>query len=705
MKRSLLGGICAFGVGCVLLCGLFFAQSLCADEGMWLFSNPPTEEIEARYGFRPTSEFLDRLRLGSIRFSNGGSASFVSSRGLVMTNHHIAFSSLGKLSTPEHDYVADGYFAQTLAEELKCPDLELLTLMSYEDVTARVNGAVTDGMTPDEAKTARQKEIAAIESESLKATGLFSEVMSFYQGGRYHLYRYKKFTDVRLVFAPEENVGYFGGEPDNFEYPRYNLDAAFFRIYENDKPYVPEHFFPWSERGASDGELVFVAGHPGRTDRLLTVAHLEFLRDVYYPYYLNRTRRQEVLLQLFSEKGADEARRASSDLFRLRNSRKNRTGVLLGLQTPSMIAEKRAAEEKLQTWAADQTLPDGENPWRAIAETLDAERELMIPYDLLETGSAFNSRVYALAKKMVRLAVESEKPESERLPEYRQTALSSLRGSLLSATPIDADLEMVKLTDSLGMYLEYLGDKEQTNAPPEGKDGYGFLDGRSPKERAAELLRGTRLFDPEERKKLLDGGLDAVKNSDDPMIRLAWAVDAAARPIRADYERRVAEPRKAAYTQLANLRFAAFGETIYPDATFTLRLSYGKVAGYTDTDGTIVPPWTTIAGAYAHAEEHDRAYPFSLSPKWFERRGAVDESTPMNLITTNDIIGGNSGSPMLNTRGEIVGLIFDGNIDSLPLSFIYSEETARAVAVHSAAIPELLRKIYRADRIADELGK
>ena len=674
---------------------------LSADEGMWLFSNPPADEIEAKYGFRPSAEFLELLQKASIRFSNGGSASFVSSRGLVMTNHHIAFSSLTKLSTAENDLVANGFFAQTLGEELPCPDLELITLQSIEDVTERVNGAAAEGMTPDETKAARQKAITEIENESFKATGFFSEVMSFYQGGRHHLYRYKKFTDVRLVFAPEENVGYFGGEPDNFEYPRYNLDAAFFRIYENGEPYQPEHFFRWSEHGAADGELVFVSGHPGRTDRLDTVAHLEFQRDVYYPYYLNRTRRQEVLLQLFSEIGADQARRASSELFRLRNSRKNRTGILLGLQTPSLIAKKRADEESLRALAAEKKLGDlaKSDPWREVAETLNAERELMVRYDLLESGTAFNSQLYLIAKKIVRFTAETAKPDAERLPEYRQSALPAMRGSILSPSPIYDDLEKLKLTDSLGMYLEFLGDAER------GSAGYGLLENRSPQERAAVLIQNTRLRDIEERKKLLDGGADAVKNSDDPMICFALQVDEKARPIREEYERRVVEPRKAAYADIARLRFAALGESIYPDATFTLRLSYGKVAGYTDSSGDVLPPWTTIGGAYAHAEEHAFAYPYSLSKKWIERQGAVDKSTPINLVTTNDIIGGNSGSPMLNTKGEIVGLIFDGNVDSLVLNFIYSEETARAVSVHSAAIPELLRKIYRADRIADELGK
>ena len=676
--------------------------ALRAEEGMWLFTDPPLAAIEKAYGFRPDADFLNHLQKSSLRFSNGGSASFVSSNGLVMTNHHVAFSFLSKLRTDENRCVEDGFYAAELSDELKCADLEVVMLESVEDVTEQVRAA-GEGLSEDEARTRRREVIHAIENRSRLDTGLYSEVMSFYSGGLYHLYRYKKFTDVRLVFAPEENVGYFGGVTDNFEYPRYCLDVAFFRIYENDRPYRPEHFLQWSSAGAAENDLVFVTGHPGRTDRLNTVSHLKFLRDVYYPYFLNNARRREVSLTLFSERGVDFARRSSSNLFRLRNTRKNRSGILLGLQTPALFETKRSQENALRKAAeAKNAFADGPNPWSQIDEALAVWREQMIEYDLLEGAGAFDSQLFRLAREIVRFAAESAKPDADRLEDYRETALPTVRTNILSPTPIDTQLDEITLGDSLGMYLEYFGDRERGTAD---ESGFGFLAGRAPNDRAAELVGGSVLTDLAEREKLLDGGLDAVNASDDPMIRLALAVEPSARSL-ADRQRRlVTEPMKDAYARLARLRFELVSEGLYPDATFSLRLSYGSVLGYTASDGTAVPPQTTFDGAFRRAKEHDWSGPFSLSEKWNAHRGQINLTTPLNLVSTNDIIGGNSGSPLVNTHGEVVGLIFDGNVESLPLNFIFTQERARAVSVHSSAIVEALRKIYRADRIADELGK
>lgn len=684
-----------------LAVGFLSTDFLSADEGMWLFSDPPLERIEKEYGFKLDGAFLNHLQKSSVRFSNGGSGSFVSSDGLVMTNHHVALSFVKKLSTPEKNYVETGFYAPTRADELPCADIELITLVDILDVTERVRRAESGGDSAEEKRRARQREISLIESESLKETGLFSEVMSFYRGGLYHLYRYKKFSDVRLVFAPEESVGYFGGETDNFEYPRWNLDVSFFRVYENGSPYRPSDRLAWSASGAADGELVFVSGHPGRTDRLDTVAHLEFLRDRYYPFFLNHVRRDEIALQLFSERGADEARRAQSDYFGVRNTRKGRSGILLGLQTPELLDAKRAEESALRAAFAEKAAGEPD-PWGEIDRALAVWRDNLIPYEMLENDQAFRSSLYKIAKMIVRVAAESQKPDDRRLPEYRSTALESLRRAVRTPTPIDAEIETVRLADSLGLLLETLGDKERGSADA---PGWNLLEGRSPKERAAELVAGTKLFDVSEREKLLAGGLEAVRASDDPMIRLALRVDPLAREIRTIQENEVSEPMQAAYTRLARLRLETMRGDCYPDATFTLRLAYGKVAGYTASDGTTIPPWTTIDGAYKRAESHDCAGAFALSPKWFERRADVDESTPLNLISTNDIIGGNSGSPLVNTKGEVVGLIFDGNVDSLSLNFLFSEKTARAVSVHSSGIREALRKIYRTDALCDELGK
>ena len=680
---------------------LLAAVGVCsADEGMWLFSNLPLDRIERATGFRPDADFLDRLQKSSVRFSNGGSGSFVSPDGLVMTNHHVSFSFVDRISDAEHNYVRDGFYAVNRSDERKCADLELVQLESIEDVTSRVREAENAQSDPQAKRKARQNTIAEIEAQSLKVTGLFSEVMTFYSGGAYHLYRYKKFNDVRLVFAPEESVGYFGGETDNFEYPRYNLDVAFFRVYENGEPYRPECFLPWSENGALDGEAVFVSGHPGRTDRLNTLAHLEFLRDDYYPLFLEQVRRQELTLGLYSERGTDEARSVSSEYFRVRNTRKGRLGIELGLQTPELLDTKRHDEEALKNAWRQKYGDEVSDPWTQIEIALNAWRGMLTEYELLENDTAFNSALYKIAKKIVRYTLEAQKPDADRFAEYRSSALEAIRRSILSSTPIDPQIETVKLADSLGFYLEKLGAWERG----ETVEALNLVDSQSPKERARELVAGTKLLDVSYRNELLSAGIEGVKNSDDPMIRLAWQTEPVARRIRKEYESAVAEPMKDAYTRLARFRFESDPEHCYPDATFTLRLSYGKIAGYTDSDGTVISPFTEMGGAYRRANEHARAGDFALSPKWFERQENVVESTPMNLISTNDIIGGNSGSPLVNTKGEVVGLIFDGNVDSLALNFIFQERTARAVSVHSSAIREALLKIYRADRLAQEIG-
>lgn len=684
-----------------VLISLLLAGAFCsADEGMWLFSDLPLDAIEQATGFRPDADFLDRLQKSSVRFSNGGSGSFVSPDGLVMTNHHVAFSYVDKISDAEHNYVRDGFYALERSDERKCSDLELVELDSIQDVTERVEGAEKAFADPEEKRQARQDAIAKIESESLQSTGLTSEVMTFYSGGAYHLYRYKKFHDVRLVFAPEESVGYFGGETDNFEYPRFNLDAAFFRVYENGEPYRPQRWLAWSENGAQDGQAVFVSGHPGRTDRFNTVGHLEFLRDAYYPLFLDSVRRQELTLGLFSERGSDEARAVRSEFFRVRNTRKGRCGILLGLQTPELLDAKRRDENALKSAWRQKYGDDAADPWTQIDGALKAWRSSLTEYELLENDWAFQSTLYKIAKRIVRFALETQKPDAERFPEYRSSAQETMRRSILTPTPIDAQTETVKLADSLGFYLERLGALERG----ESGEALHLLGGKSPKERARELVSGTKLFDVAYRKELLSGGIEAIVHSGDPMIQLARQVEPMSRRVRKEYESAVAEPMKEAYTRLARFRFESAPENCYPDATFTLRLSYGKIAGYTDSDGTVVPPFTQMGGAYKRANEHGRDGDFALSPKWFERQENVVESTPMNLISTNDIIGGNSGSPLVNTKGEVVGLIFDGNVDSLALNFIFQEKTARAVSVHSSAIRQALIKIYRADRLAQEIG-
>lgn len=691
--RKLIHGLVGL-VTVAILCSAVDAQ---ADEGMWLFNAPPRKVLAEKYKFEPTDDWLLHLQRSAVRFNSGGSGSFVSADGLVMTNHHVAADALQKLSTPEKDLIKLGFHAKTHKEELKALDLELNVLMSLEDVTAKVNAAVKPEMSAADAQQARRGVMNTIEKESLDKTGQRSDVVTLYQGGRYHLYRYKKYTDVRLVFAPEHAIAFFGGDPDNFEFPRYDLDVSFFRAYENDKPVKVEHFLKWSKAGAKEDELVFVAGHPGRTSRLNTVAHLEFLRDRTFPTSLNMLRRREVLLSTYGDRSIENARRAQDDLFSYQNSRKARLGGLAGLQDPAILGKKRLEEAALRKGVeSNSKLKETAAAWDNIAAALKTYTGFNIDYLLFENGSAFNSELFGIARTLVRLADESVKPNADRLREYRESNLESLKQQLFSEAPIHDDLETIKLADSLGMMMEMAGAEHPVVRQA--------LDGKSPQDRAAAVILGSKLKDTAVRKKLAEGGVKAIAASDDPMIRLARVVDPASRAVRKMYEEKLEEPLRQAYAKIAQARFAVSGTEDYPDATFTLRLAFGTVKGFRE-EGREIPPWTTIGGTYKHSADHAHKEPFALPQSWIDAKEKLNPLTPFNFIGTPDIIGGNSGSPVVNRANELVGIIFDGNIQSLVLDFVYTDERARAVSVHSSAIVEALRKVYGATALADELQK
>jgi hypothetical protein len=667
-----------------------------ADEGMWLFNNPPRKILKEKYQFDATDSWLEHVQKSSVRFNSGGSGSFVSANGLVMTNHHVGADALQKFGDKDHNYLRDGFHARTPAEEKRCHDLELNVLMSIQDVTDEVNAAVKPDMSPEQAFAARRKIIAEIEKKSQDETKLRSNVITLYQGGMYNLYRFKRYTDVRLVFAPEQQIAFYGGDPDNFEYPRYDLDICFFRVYEEDKPVHPQHFLKWSKAGAGEGELVFVSGHPGRTDRLDTMDELHYLRDRGFPYLLQRLNRLEVLLSSWSARSDENARKARELFFGVQNSRKARVGGLAGLLDPYIMAKKEAAEKSLrEAITNDPKLKDALSAWGAVAQAEKIRGANAKEATLLENGSGFLCQQFQIARTLLRAAEEKPKPNGERLREFTDSNLAPLELQLFSEEPIYNDFEILKLTDSLTFLNEQLGNDNELVQK--------VMAGKSPAQRAYDLISGTKLNDVKERKRLYEGGMKAIDESTDPMIALAKLVDPASRAVRKTMETQVDEVKRQAYAKIAKAKFAVEGTNTYPDATFTLRLSFGQVKGY-EQEGQPIPFQTDFTGLYQRAEEHHNKYPFDLPPRWVEKKDKLDLKTPFNFVCTADIIGGNSGSPVINKEAELVGIIFDGNIQSLVLDYIYTDEQSRAVAVHSSGIMEALRKVYDANDLADELS-
>jgi hypothetical protein len=665
-----------------------------ADEGMWLFNQPPRQLLRERYQFDATDAWMEHLQKSSVRFNSGGSGSFVSEDGLLISNHHVGADALQKISTQEKNYLRDGFSAKSLADEVKCLDLELNVLQSIEDVTARVNAAVPKDAEPAAAFAARRKIIAEIEKESLDKTGLRSDVVTLWQGGAYHLYRFKRYTDVRLVFAPESQIAFYGGDPDNFEFPRFDLDICFFRAYENDKPAKVQHFLKFSTTGAKDGDLVFVSGHPGRTSRLLTVAELEYLRDQGLPFRLNSLKRMEVLLEAWSARSEENARRAKDELFGVKNSRKALDGRLGGLLDPELFSAKVAAERdfkaKLKGSSEHEAALAAYDKIATATKTIAAQAARQ---NFLEAGLGFNCESFSIARTLLRAGDERPKPNGERLREFTDSGKASLELALFSEKPIHTDLEILTLTDSLTFLAGQFGSGDALVQR--------VLSGKSPRARAAELIIGTKVRDVAFRKRLYEAGSSAVTAAADPMIELARLVDGEARALRKVFEEQT-EVKQQAQAAIARARNALLGTAGYPDATFTLRLAFGVVKGY-EEDGRQIPAITTFEGLYARAKEMKNRPPFDLPPRWEKNRSKLNLRTPFNFVSTADIIGGNSGSPVVNRAGEYVGIIFDGNLQSLPGDYAFSEKQGRATSVHSASMYEALNKVYGAKDLAAEL--
>ncbi|MGD1156242.1 MAG: S46 family peptidase [Terriglobia bacterium] len=691
--RRLFGGFVAFFLLAVTGVTLLRVTRCRADEGMWTFDNPPLKELQKRYGFTPTQAWLDHVRLASVRFNDGGSGSFVSAHGLVLTNHHVALTQLQKVSSATRDYVKNGFYARTPSEELKCPDLELNVLVYVEDVTKRVQGAVTSGMSESGGLKARKAEIAKIEKESTEKTGLRSDVITLYQGGEYWLYRYKKYTDIRLVFAPEQQIAFFGGDPDNFTYPRYDIDFALFRVYENGKPVDSKDYLKWNVQGATEGELVFVSGNPGSTSRLDTVAQIETQRDNTLSLTMKTLERRLQVAKDYAALGPEQARQATRQIFGVENSLKAYRGMYQGLRDASLTAKKLKEEEAFRALAASK--PDWQkaygDAWDSIAAAETKYREILMPVRFRSLGW---SGLSLTALDIVQYVAEVRKPDGERLAGFHDSQLESLRFRLFSPAPVYREFEQAMLTGFLRLSLDELG--------PDDPFIQAVLGGHPPDEVAKEVTSETKLVDASFRKALVEGGESAVQASTDPLIVLARKADPWRRQMIKAFEDQVESVETPAGEKIGEARFAAYGKSHYPDATFTLRLSFGAVKGY-PMNGTQAPPKTTFYGLYDRAYSFDLKAPYNLPERYLERKTKLDLAAPVDFVSTCDIIGGNSGSPVINKQGELVGLIFDGNIESLAGDYAYSEVTSRAVAVHSAAIIEVLRKLYDAGALADEL--
>jgi peptidase S46-like protein len=655
---------------------------------MWTFEAPPLDYWKARYGFAPSKEWLDHVRLASIRLPNC-SSSFVSSRGLVMTNHHCARECITAVSTPDSNFQALGFVAKTQADERKCPGLYVDQLQAIEDVTGKIQSAVT-AKTP--ATQVAQRNAAISELEKSCGEEFTCQVISYYQGGLYSLFKFKRFDDLRLVMAPEEAISFFGGDPDNFTYPRYDLDLSLMRVYEKDKPYEPKDYLKWSKTGPKESDLVLVTGNPGSTGRLLTVAQMEFLRDVQYPTQLSSYERNLAVLRELAQRDEATRRAVENDIFSLENSKKAVTGYLSGLQDSSIMAKKRAFERDFRRRiAADPKLKARYgSAWDAIASVTREQAALAKQQRWYSFGG---SPLLNAAGGIVRIPEQEKLPDSLRLPQYRGKGLENIKNSILGDVQTDPEQDKQMLQAWL----------TQASKDLPKNDPYlsAFLRGRSPEVAAEAAVNGTQLADSSARAALLAGGSAVVAASKDPLMVLARRLN----PIAMRVQQRVArlsDVGSANAERVGQAIFAAYGRTLPPDATFSLRISDGVVKSF-PMNGTIAPYKTSFYGLYGRSAEFDDKPPFQLPERWKRQRSRLDLSQPLDFVTTNDIIGGNSGSPVINKNAEVVGLIFDGNIQQLPNRFLYTDDVSRAVAVHSRGITEALRKVYEADRIADEL--
>jgi len=669
------------------------ASSAFADEGMWTFDNFPAAAVKQKYGVTIDQKWLDHVRASAVRLAGGCSASVVSPNGLVLTNHHCVAGCAQNLSAPEHDYVKNGFFTARLEDEQQCPGTQAEILQTIEDVTTTISSA-TKGKSDADFARARNAAIANVEKQA--CTGREAthrcQVLTLYDGGQYKLYTYRKYSDVRLVFAVEFDTAFFGGDPDNFNFPRYDLDFSFLRLYENGKPVATPEHLAWNASAPKDGEPVFVAGNPGGTDRQLTEAELTTLRDVTQPTQLMLGSELRGRYTRFAQESAEHARIANRDLFGLENGLKALRGEHEALLQPSLFDDKRKADAALKAKVnADPKLKaEIGDPWAEIARAQTERIALAKPYNFLEGRAGYGSTLFRYARTLVRAAEERAKPNGERFREYADARLPLVEKTLLDRQPVETDLEQLKLE----FWFTKLREEMTADAPQTA-----LVLGKDSPENLSRALTASKLADPALRKQLWEGGLSAIRASNDPMIRFVLKIDEAARNVRKAFEERVEGPTDRASERIAKARFAVYGTSVYPDATFSLRLSYGKVAGWTEP-GRTIPPFTNFGGLYQRTTGQP---PFQLAPRWVEAKGKVDDKTVFNMSSDNDIIGGNSGSPLINAKAEVVGAIFDGNIHSLGGEYFFDPKVNRAVSVSTVAMTEALIKVYGRNALVAEL--
>ena len=683
MKKTIFYG---FLIG---VCGVSIA-----DNGIWLLNEFPRAAVKAKYGFDADDAFLKKLQLGSVRFNNGGSGSFVSGEGLVFTNHHVGADCIQKISTKEHDYMKEGFAAATRSAEKPCPDLELNVLLKIENISEKVKGTVPVGASPAEAGTKRRAAMSAIEKECADRTGHRCDVVTLFSGGQYHLYEYQKYTDIRLVFAPEKDIAFFGGDPDNFVFPRWDLDIAFFRVYEGGKALKPMQHFPWSKQGVKKGELTFVAGNPGSTGRLSTLAELEMQRDLSLRLNLDRHAGLIKALQEYSKGSPEAARVALEEIFGSQNSYKALSGFMNGLKDPKFMDRKRVEEQALRAAIAKDA--DKQKQYGgAWGELEKISRDYALFYDKLmvfENMPGQYGTLLPIAREVYRYAIEKQKPNGERLREFSEANLPSVEEAMYSSAPITASLEEAILAEYLRFSLSVLGDKNPVLVE--------VLGGKSPEQAAKEAVATTKLIRIEDRKRIA-ASAELARTEEDGLLRIVRILEPEARKYRKMYEDQVQSRQGLETAKIAQAQYS-LGGNVYPDATFTMRVSFGKAVGYKNAKGKVVDWKTDFAGMYRHATGVE---PLELPTKWLERKKFLDLKVPFNFVTTADTHGGNSGSPTVNTKGEVIGILFDGNIEGLPNRYLYTEEQARSVHVASQGIVEALRKIYQADWLLKELGQ